>query len=159
MTLSDLREEIAIQSEAIEQTLRELALLQQDVAGREPTTRELAAAGLFLANFYNRIENILKRICRYHAVEVPPGAEWHVGLVKAVCVPMQGGLPALLDEPLAQELAPYRSFRHVVHHGYGFQLRWNDMLPGIEGAFRVWSAFKEAFQSHLARLGPDAESG
>ena len=68
MTPGDLREEIAIEAEALEATLTELASLHQDVGGPGPTARELAAAGLFLANFYNGIENILKRICRHQAV-------------------------------------------------------------------------------------------
>ncbi len=82
MTPAELREEVAIEVEAIEAVLAELAGLRRDVAGRGPTTRELAAAGLFLANFYNGIENIFKRICRYQRVRLPSSEEWHTILVR-----------------------------------------------------------------------------
>jgi hypothetical protein len=39
--------------------------LQGDVASREPTVREKTAAAAFLAQFYNGVEIILKRISRY----------------------------------------------------------------------------------------------
>jgi DNA gyrase/topoisomerase IV subunit B len=52
----ELREEINIELELIESTLRELSALQKDVAMREPTVREKTAAA-FLAQFYGGIEN------------------------------------------------------------------------------------------------------
>jgi hypothetical protein len=75
MTPAELKEEVAIEVEAIETVLAELDSLRRDVAEPGPTARDLAAAGLFLANFYNGIENILKRICRYQRVEVPSGGD------------------------------------------------------------------------------------
>lgn len=44
----------------------------------------------------------------------------------------------LFDGPLAADLAPYRRFRHVVFHSYGFQLDWSRMTEGasnVEGVF------------------------
>ena len=152
MTPGEVREELAIEAEAIEAILAELGSLHQDVGEAGPTARELAAAGLFLANFYNGIENILKRICRYRGVEMPSGEDWHVVLVTYFCDPPRHGLPLLLQGQLASDLAPYRRFRHVVHHGYGFQLRWEDMLPGIEDAPGVWSSFRAVLESYLAEL-------
>jgi hypothetical protein len=127
-------------------------LLLNDIAQREPTVRELAAAGLFMANFYSGIENTLKRICRYHKVELPTGSDSHIELAKAFCEPPLGALPPLLDEQLAFDLSPYRQFRHVVHHGCGFRLAWADMRPGVEGAHRVFSHFKRAVEQHLRSL-------
>ena len=114
--------------------------------------RELAAAGLFLANLYNGIENILKRIARFHQAAIPSGADWHIELVKAFCDPSRPGLPVLLSHSLASLLAPYRRFRHVVHHGYGFQLRWSDMFPGIEGAAQMVEAFRNSVDTYLQTI-------
>ena len=154
MSLSELKQEIAIEWESIQIALDELVALETDVGEREPMVREVAAAGLFLANLYNGIENVLKRLCRYHSIDISPGPDWHVELVKALTDPPREGLPVLFDQQLASELGPYRRFRHVVHHGYGFQLRWEDMLPGIEGATDVVSTFKKAVESHLNELTP-----
>jgi hypothetical protein len=153
----DLAREIEIEFEAMRITVDELTALSQDIAGREPAVRELAAAALFLANFYNGAENVLKRICRFQQVEMPAGSDWHVELAKSFCDPPSLGLPLLLDSELASALAPYRQFRHVVHHGYGFRLLWADMQPGVEAAGCIFDRFKESVNAYLARAGDEPE--
>jgi hypothetical protein len=153
MKAAELREEIAIEFEALDRTLAETEALPRDIAGREPATRELAAAGLFLANLYNGIENILKRIRLFHGLPLPSGPNWHIELFKSFCDPPEGGLPLLLDPPLEGALAPFRRLRHVVHHGYGFRLQWDHVQPGIERAGHALRAFRSAVQEHLASLG------
>ena len=51
MKPAELREEIAVELEAMEMTVDELLSLQQDVTRREPTVREKTAAAAFLAQF------------------------------------------------------------------------------------------------------------
>lgn len=77
MTLDDLREEISIELESIQKTVNEFSLLLYDLSGAEPTIREKTAAAAFLAQFYGGIENILKRIHRYHGIFIPTGDSWH----------------------------------------------------------------------------------
>ncbi|MDA1140817.1 MAG: hypothetical protein O3B01_19805 [Planctomycetota bacterium] len=123
MTPSELKEQIAIELESIEDTLRELELLRRESSQESRSKRDIAAAGLFLANFYGGIENIFKRICRFHGVALPSGDNWHAVLFETFCNTSEEGLPGLLSETLARDLAPFRRLRHVVHHGYGIQLR------------------------------------
>ena len=59
MKAEDLFEEINIELELIEATLKELSDLHKDVEEREPTVREKTAAAAFIAQFYAGIENIL----------------------------------------------------------------------------------------------------
>jgi len=73
MTTDELREEIGIELELIGDTVRELSSLRNDVGAREPTVREKTAAAAFMAQFYGGVENILKRISRFHAVPLPAG--------------------------------------------------------------------------------------
>jgi hypothetical protein len=73
MTIDDLREEVSIELEFIGSAVKEAAALLQDVSKREPSIREKTAAATFLAPFYNGIENILKRIHRYHNIPIPSG--------------------------------------------------------------------------------------
>ena len=49
MKPNELAEQIDIEFEVIQLTVDELSSLRNDISGREPTLRELAAAGLFLA--------------------------------------------------------------------------------------------------------------
>jgi hypothetical protein len=149
---ADLREEIAVELEALQTTVDELLALQQDVAHREPTVRENAAAAAFLGQFYNGIENILKRICRYHDVPLPAGETWHTELFQRFCSPAYAYLPVLFDGPLAAALAPYRRFRHVAFHSYGFQLDWSRMAEGVANAPIVFEQLKQSLSEYLASI-------
>lgn len=153
MTPDDLREEIAVELEALEITIRELLELQRDVATRTPTVRKKTAAAAFLAQFYNGIENILKRISYFHNVKLlPAGDTWHVELFQRFCSPSYPTLPSLFDENLASSLAPYRRFRHVAFHGYGFQLDWTRMNDGIATVHHVFSLVNASLAIYLQSL-------
>jgi hypothetical protein len=149
MTSEELREEISIELENIETILGELAALYEDVKGREATVREKTAASAFLAQFYSGIENILKRISRYHNVPLPLGEMWHVELFRRFCEPSFSSLPVLFDKALSDDLAPYRKFRHVVLHGYGFQLDWERMTEGIKNVSGVYLRLKTIIEESL----------
>jgi hypothetical protein len=149
---AELGEEIAVELEALEGTVNELLALQRDVADREPTVREKTAAAAFLAQFYNGIENILKRISYHHNVPLPSGETWHIELFQRFCSPAHPGLPVLFDDALASALAPYRRFRHVVFHGYGFQLDWGRMAAGVASVRDVFSQFKSSLSDYLESI-------
>lgn len=152
MTVDELREEINIELELIEETLREIVSLRDDVEGREPTVREKTAAASFMAQFYSGIENILKRISRFQSVPLPTGETWHIELFKRFCKPAYKNLPVLFDETLSVAISPYRKFRHVVFHGYGFQLDWNRMKEGVESMEDIFHRFKSKLSEYLQSL-------
>ena len=153
MTVDELREEIGIELELIGNTVRELASLREDVGAREPTVREKTAAAAFMAQFYGGVENILKRISRFHAVPLPSGDTWHLDLFRRFCEPSREPLPALFDGPLAATIAVFRKFRHVVYHGYGFQLDWSRMQEGMTGIEDAFHKFRAALDKYLPRPG------
>lgn len=142
MTSKQLREEIDIEIECLLTLMQEISSLRTDVEGREPTVREKTAAAAFLAQFYGGVENILKRIHRYYGLALPVGDTWHLDLFKRFCLPKHELLPLLFDQQLALELAPFRKFRHVVHHGYGFQVEWDRIITGLESVGDVFAAFR-----------------
>lgn len=152
MRSEELREEIDIEVEAIEAVVRELSELRKDVGKGEPTVREKTAAGAFLAQFYSGIENILKRICRFHSVPLPTGETWHTDLFELFCTSSTSPLPLLFDESLASLVVPYRKFRHVVYHGYGFQMDWNRMFEGLMRVEMVFERFKNNLFDYLRTL-------
>jgi hypothetical protein len=152
MTREELREEIGIELELIESVLQELSSLKKDITGREPTIREKTAAAGFLAQFYIGVENVLKRISKYLAVDLPAGDTWHIDLFKRFCFPSYKTLPNLFDESLASAMAPFRKFRHVVYHAYGSQLDWERMHEGIDTIDDVFAQFKSRLSVYLQRL-------
>lgn len=110
MTADDLRAEINIEIEAIRDILQELLALHIDIGEREPAVREKTAAAAFMAQFYGGIENILKRISKFHGIPIPTGETWHLDLFQRFCPPSYQSLPELFDKFLADELSPFRRF-------------------------------------------------
>jgi hypothetical protein len=111
LTPAELCEDVAVELEAMAATVQELVALQADVAERVPTVREQTAAAAFLAQFYNGVENILKRLSHYHNVPLPTGETWHVDLFRRFCSPPHPPLPALFDASL-EETYPIRIKKH-----------------------------------------------
>ncbi|HNQ90669.1 MAG TPA: hypothetical protein PKM73_18800 [Verrucomicrobiota bacterium] len=152
MTADELRSEIAVELGALRQIVQELEALRRDLAGRTPTVRERTAAAAFLAQFYGGIENILKRLNRHHGVALPTGDNWHFDLFRRFCPPGQPPLPTLFDDALARQLGAFRRFRHVVHHGYGFQIEWDRMREGVEQVGGVLESVHSRVEAHLKAL-------
>jgi len=150
---TELQEEISIELEAMQIVVTELAALQNDTIDREPTLREKTAAAAFLAQFYNGVENILKRICLYHGQPLPTGEMWHLDLFKRFSDPAQPPLPLLFDNEYASILAPYRRFRHVVLHSYGFQIEWSRMRHGVDDIDGVFSILRDRLEQYQRSLG------
>jgi hypothetical protein len=152
MTIEELREEVGIEFDLIEITVREVLSLHRDIAGKEPTVREKMAAAAFIAQFYGGIENILKRVHRYHEVPIPTGESWHIEIFKRFRNPGYAPLPVFFDEALARDLSPFRKFRHVVYHGYGFQLEWERMREGMEAIESVQTRLRSVITAYLGSL-------
>ena len=77
---------------------------------------------------------------------------WHVELFEGFQDPPFGSLPTLFDKVLADRLAPYRKFRHVVFHGYGFQLDWSRMLDGMKNIEAVYEDFSKSVSHSVDSL-------
>jgi ribonuclease HepT-like protein len=152
MTAEELREEIGIELELMATTVKEVRLLVNDLSDREPTVREKTAGAAFIAQFYGGVENILKRIHRYYGVPMPIGDSWHIEMFLRFCNPAFSPLPKLLDDSLAADLAPFRKFRHVVHHGYGFQLEWERMKDGLQAVENVHGRLVAVLTEYLQKL-------
>lgn len=149
MISESLSEEIGIELELLSKIVYEVSSLCNDVYGRPPTVRERTAAASFLAQFYGGIENILKRIHRYYKIPLPVGDTWHLDLFNRFCLPGYEILPVLFDKNLASALSPFRKFRHVVHHGYGFQIEWEMMIEGLVNLEAVFRDVTVALETYL----------
>lgn len=154
MTSEDLLHEIDIEIDSMARVVDELTSLRHDVGSGEPTVREKTAAAAFLAQFYGGIENILKRISLFEGVRLPSGDSWHIDLFNCFRDPPYRGLPLLFDAGFAPVMASFRKFRHVVHHGYGFQMDWERLREGIvlvDDAFRAFQDRLLQYRQALSR--------
>ena len=152
MKPEDLKEEIFIELENIETVVNEVVALRNDLGPRAPTVREKTAGAAFLSEFYNGIENILKRISYFYGVALPGGDTWHLDLFKRFCKPSFEPLPVFFDQALETALSPFRKFRHVFFHGYGFYMEWDRMRDGIATVDEVFIRFEIKLQEFLQTL-------
>ena len=149
MKLREMHDFVNAELESLEQAVFEIESIRSDFKNSTPNARELAATGLFLSNLYGGIENILKRIAQFHDIPLPVGPNWHIELIHLFSTDGQPELPTLIDFTLSAELAPYRRFRHVVHHGYAYQLKWHHTQPGVDGANSLFGAFRSRVNDYL----------
>jgi hypothetical protein len=152
VTAEELKAEVEIEFNLLQQVVDELEALRRDAAGREPSVREKTAAAAFLAQFYSGVENILKRLSRFHDVALPVGDNWHFELFNRFCAAGRTVLPRLFDETLERQFGAFRRFRHVVHHGYGFQIEWSRMQEGLDQVSAILVAFRSRVAAHLDAL-------
>ena len=109
------------------------------------------AMGTYLMNFYNGIENILKRISKEYYLIMPKGNSWHKELlVLSYSVPE--GKIAIFDQGMVERIVPYKDFRHRFVSGYGFQLKGEKMLELINDVGPLWNDVKRAISEFFNRL-------
>lgn len=101
-------------------------------------------------SFYNGLENILKRVAIFEGTEIPGGPNWHVEFFSMF---VEGdsptGVPVLFSRTEAEPLREYRSFRHVMVHGYCVTLRWELMSHLVDSIETVFDLVTTAVDRYL----------
>ena len=154
MTAAELREDVRDELAQMKEVVAEPVSLRRDVGAGTPTLREKVAGGAFLTQFYNGIENVLKRISKYQDVPLPSGEKWHAELFDRFTTSGEEALPALFDETLAEEMRTYRAFRHVARSSYGTELDWERMKHGLDPVEPVFQQIRHSTLGYLDTLDP-----
>lgn len=147
----ELREDILDEEKAIEDTLMRLFEVKSKF---DPQVKDYSiepAMGTYLMNFYNGIENILKRISKEYYQIMPKGESWHKELLVLSANPPQGKI-ALFNQQIIERLYPYRNFRHRFVSGYGFQLKAEKMLELVDNIQVLWNDIRKAISEFWDKL-------
>lgn len=136
-----LKEDVLDEMEAIEQVLKDLSSLKNNLSSNKIDNTQKAAMGTFLMNFYVGVENIIKRISKEYYQYIPKGDSWHKELLDLSHNPPQGKNP-VFDKNIVDRLNPYRGFRHLFVSGYGFKLRIDLMTSLINNIEPIWIDIK-----------------
>ncbi|MBI5787457.1 MAG: hypothetical protein HZA78_01185 [Candidatus Schekmanbacteria bacterium] len=107
-------------------------------------------------NFYNGIENILKRICKEYYKTMPKGESWHKELLLLAFNPPAGKIP-IFNQDIVSRLHSYRNFRHRFVSGYGFQLKGEKMLELTDNIDILWNDVKKTISVFWDRLEAEKE--
>ena len=132
----DLRQELG----AIDRTIAEAARCTSDLAERPPSYLELRGAGDIVHDFYNGVERFLERVSVEMNGALPAGPDSHARLLDRMARELPDVRPAVLRPEVRTRLEEYLRFRHLFRHRYGYELRWDKLLPLLRG---------------LAELAPD----
>ncbi|MEW6685174.1 MAG: hypothetical protein AB1393_03085 [Candidatus Edwardsbacteria bacterium] len=147
----ELREDVLDEQKAIEETLEKLSKVRSQFS---PSIRDYStepAMGTYLMNFYNGIENIIKRITKEYYLIMPKGESWHRELLFLSCNPPEDKIP-IFRHGIVEKLQPYRNFRHRFVSGYGFQLKGEKMLDLIDNIDSLWAEIKKDISDFFDKL-------
>ncbi len=145
MTDQQLKDYCEAEFENIDKVVMELVSVVKEKAD-EFSTIELAALGTFIHNFYNGVENILKRVLFYKQIEVKETSTWHKDLLR---VSFESGI---IPTDLYHNLSNYLSFRHFFVHAYSFSLNWENMKPLVESVDEILRQFKQNLYNYIGQF-------
>ena len=129
--------------ENLDRLLVEIKKLTKKSSKADPTLVELAALGTFFHNFYNGIENILKRVLFAKNISVQKSPTWHKDLLE------RASKEKIISDSTRDKLFPYLTFRHYFIHSYGFELIWREMEPLARVVEETYASFREAIGKYL----------
>ena len=147
----ELKEDVLDEEKAIEETLERLYEVRHNFDYQKKDWVTEPAMGTYLMNFYNGIENILKRISKKYYLTMPKGESWHKELLILSFNPPEGKIP-VFNQDMLSRLHPYRNFRHRFISGYGFQLKGEKMLELIDNIESLWIDIKRAISEFWDKL-------
>jgi hypothetical protein len=151
MKIEKLLEELLLEYLDLDLTVKFIDDLRNTIGNEEPTINYKAAITLHIANFYNGIENILKRICKYLKVTLPYGSDSHIVLFQMFSDPSSTTLPYLFDLTIINDFIGLRKFRHYAMHGYAFKIDWNYMKDNIVSINEIYYKFKVNVEKFLQK--------
>lgn len=130
-----LFEALQVEIEKLQQIRQEAGDNYRDFAHANPQAlRDLRGIAGNLADIYQGAENAFQRIARVTQEGLPAGAQWHRQLLDQMSQEASTIRPAVIQLETKTALEPYRSFRHLVRHLYGFDLDWAEIKPLVEDA-------------------------
>jgi len=144
MTNQQLKEYCEAEFENIEIVIGELFTVVKPQK-RKYSTVELAAIATFLHNFYNGIENVLKRILMQKRLEIKDTSTWHKDLLKMAAD------DGIISADLYNALSNYLSFRHFFVHAYSFALRWEDLKPLVDKIAETVKTFESSIYASIGK--------
>jgi hypothetical protein len=104
---------------------------------------ELAGLGVYLHNFYNGLENIIKRVLEFKKIKVKESPFWHKELL------LEAVKQNIIDDELHNYLLNYLTFRHYFIHGYAFKLEYLKLKNLMKDIDLVYSKFKKDVESSI----------
>ena len=131
--MAKINEQIDAELENIERVMAELP---ESGSLSSLSSLELAGVATLTHNFYNGIENILKKLILYKNMDVPHSHSWHKDLVN---IALSNNI---ISSVTAKKLREYLGFRQFFNHSYSFDLDAERMTPLIKNISSTLTSFR-----------------
>ncbi|MFC2131634.1 hypothetical protein ACFLSQ_09390 [Bacteroidota bacterium] len=138
----ELKNNIDIELANIEIVTNEADNLFKLIGNKEPDNVQKTALAAFATQFYNGIENILKRILKSYSIPLPVGDDWHIKLIHRFSENSDLEVPLKFDNELFTHLSELRRFRHYFFHGYSINIDWTILKESIAELPVILDLFK-----------------
>jgi len=145
----NLEKEIDLELESMAIIVSDIKVLIDQVGNKEPTNIHKTALGGFASQFYNGIENIIKRIYKAHKIPLPKGDNWHIILIDRLSKNSDKYFPVKIEDDLLEKIADYRRFRHYFFHGYSHNLNWDILSDGVKDIDIVFNDFQTQIKKQI----------
>lgn len=143
---AQLKEDIRFEINQLETVILKIKEIKDN-----PSQVNKAALGTYLMNFYNGIENIMKRCAKEYYKKAPKGEDWHKKLLQLSCAP-NNKKAFLFNKDVVDKLYNYLTFRHLFIHGYGFKLEWDKMKSLVDGIDNLWLGIKNCTAEFVKKI-------
>lgn len=141
-----LKEDILFEQTQLEVVVQKMNEIKKDVA-----EVNIAAVAVYLMNFYNGIENIMKRCAKEYYKKNLKGDDWHKQLLQQSCLEVNNKIP-LFNKEIVDGLYHYLSFRHFFIHGYVFKLKKEKMEPLLNDIDELWQKIKNQLSEFVNKI-------
>ena len=140
--MAKVHEQVEAEFENIERTITDIPNLES-----LPKLSRLELAGLatLIHNFYNGIENILKKTVTAIGEKLPEGHSWHQDLINTAVS------NEIICESTGRKLRPYLAFRHFYSHSYSFELEPKRMANLVKDIRGIFDCFKDEINKAIEK--------
>lgn len=142
-----LKEDILFEQTQLDVVVQKISEIKKDAA-----EVNIAAVAVYLMNFYNGVENIMKRCAKEYYKKNLKGDDWHKQLLQQSCLEVNNKIP-LFNKEIVDGLYNYLSFRHFFIHGYVFKLKKEKMEPLLSDIDELWQKIKNQLAEFVNKIG------
>lgn len=148
LTYSD----IAIELEYLDKTVKDIGGLLDITNNRENNVYDSAASAMLISQFYNGIENILKRIIKISNINLPIGGNSHIEMfLRFTEKNNTTDLPILFTNNIIDGFTIIRRFRHFARHGYAYHIEWEKLKEGMLTVPGLYNIFKNNLENYIKK--------
>ncbi len=140
---NELNDSISIELTNMSVVVSETIKLLSRIGDSDADIVQKTALAGFASQFYNGVENILKRVHKQKQIPLPTGDNWHIVLLKRFSIDSQYEMPFKFDEKMFEELSDLRRFRHYFFHGYSINIDWQVLKESISELDTLFNSLKK----------------